>query len=142
MNWDLLLPLLITTIVAITGWCVVHFFSAKRDQENKKREIRVQYLIEAFRLLANASQRKPEPNSQYFCDMESAVADIQLLGTESQVENLNIFLKEFASEGKGSLDNLLSDLRDDLRHELKLLEIEEKVRWFRPEGGVETNGYR
>jgi hypothetical protein len=140
MNCELLIPLLITTLVVIIGWYVVHFFTAKRDQENKKREIRVQYLIEAFRLLANASQRKPEPNSQYFRDMESAVADIQLLGTESQIESLNAFLKEFASKGSGSLDDLLSDLRNDLRHELKLPEIKEKVRWFRPEGGVETNG--
>ena len=140
MNWELLLPLLITTLFVIIGWYIVHFFTAKRDQENKKREIRVRYLIEAFRLLANASQRKPEPNSQYFRDMESAVVDIQLLGTESQVENLNVFLNEFASEGKGSLDGLLNDLRDDLRYELKLTEIVGKVRWFRPEGGVETNG--
>lgn len=139
MNWELFCPLLITTLVVIIGWYIVHFFTAKRDQENKKREIRVRYLIEAFQLLANASQRKPEPNSQYFHDMESAVADIQLLGTESQVENLNVFLNEFASEGIGSLDGLLSDLRDDLRYELKLTEIVEKVRWFRPEGGVETN---
>jgi hypothetical protein len=140
MNWELLIPLLITTLVAIIGWYVAHFFASKRDQEKKNREVRIQYLIEAYRLLANASNRKPEPKSQYFRDMESAVADIQLFGTDSQVTKLNAFLNEFERTKKGPLDPLLSDLRDDLREEMKLSGLKESVKWFRPELDVDLNG--
>lgn len=51
MNWGLLLPLLITTFTAVAGWLVVHWMAAKRDQTNKRRDLRIQYLIEAYRKL-------------------------------------------------------------------------------------------
>jgi hypothetical protein len=47
MNWGLLLPLLITTSTAVGGWLVAHRMAAKRDQMNKRRDLRIQYLIDA-----------------------------------------------------------------------------------------------
>lgn len=47
MNWQLLIPLLITTGIAVLGWLVGHALNAKRDIQNKRREIQVQYLVEA-----------------------------------------------------------------------------------------------
>jgi hypothetical protein len=135
-NWPLLLPLLITTAVAIAGWYVADGLTAARDRSNKQREIRVQYLIEAYRRLALASQRPPQ--SSYFRDMEAAVADIQLFGSPSQVREVTAFLDEFQKNGKASLDPLLLDLRNDLRVELQLSVQDGPVRWFRPEGGQET----
>jgi hypothetical protein len=66
--------------------------------------------------------------------MESAIADIQLFGTPSQISMVHQFSKEFAENGKASLDPILKDLRNELRNELNLSRIEENVRWFRPEG--------
>ena len=134
MNWKLLVPLLITTMIAIIGWFAAHRLAANRDRVNKHRDIRIEYLIKAYQKLENAVHRKPEPNSSYFQDMESTVADIQLFGTESQIEKVKTFLNEFEEKGKGSLDDLLNDLRDELRKELDLSKVEGNVRWFRPEG--------
>ena len=49
MNWNLLFPLLVTTIVALAGWWIAHSLSASRDQRNKRREVRLGFLLEAFR---------------------------------------------------------------------------------------------
>nr|VFK01759.1 MAG: hypothetical protein BECKH772A_GA0070896_102397 [Candidatus Kentron sp. H]VFK01855.1 MAG: hypothetical protein BECKH772B_GA0070898_102497 [Candidatus Kentron sp. H]VFK05166.1 MAG: hypothetical protein BECKH772C_GA0070978_102432 [Candidatus Kentron sp. H] len=63
MDWKLL-SLLGTVIVAFSGWFVVHVLNASRDRRNKRREIRVKYLIEAYRNLESAAQRPLAPAGQ------------------------------------------------------------------------------
>ena len=132
------IPLFLTAVIAVSGWFVAHQLSADRDRANKHRDIQTKYLIDAYRYLANAAQRKPEPNSQYFRDMESAIADIQLFGTLSQIIEVNKFLKEFQEHGKAEMNPILNSLRNELRKELKFPEVEDNVHWFRPEGTPET----
>jgi hypothetical protein len=47
MNTEVLIPLLLTTCVAVAGWYAAHRLPARRNLANKRRELRVQYLIEA-----------------------------------------------------------------------------------------------
>ena len=47
MNLSLFLPLVVTAALAIAGWWAVHRLFMNRDQENKRRDLRVQYLLEA-----------------------------------------------------------------------------------------------
>lgn len=133
------IPLALTAVIAICGWFVVHQLSVSRDRLNKHRDIRIHYLTSAYQRLANASMRPPSKNFPYFKDMESAIADIQLFGTEKQIEIANAFMEEFQKTNKGSLDSLLNDLRNDLRNELELTKLKDNVRWFRPEGTPEIN---
>ncbi len=128
------IPLALTAIIAVGGWFIGHQLSAERDRINKQREIRVGYLINAYRRLANASMRQPEKGSQYYRDMESAMADIQLFGKESQINQAKHFMEEFQKTGKGPLDELLNTLRDDLRKEMNLSKVKTNIQWFRPEG--------
>jgi hypothetical protein len=44
----------------------------------------------------------------------------------TQIERVQKFVKEFAKKGEASLDDLLSQLRNDLRKELRLPEVEGK----------------
>ena len=132
--FERLIPLLVTVAIAIGGWYVVDILAVKRDRANKQRDLRSEYLITTFNKLANASWREPKPGSQYFTDMETAIADIQLFGTHSQITKAGAMIDEFQRTRSASLDELLRDLRDDLRREMDLPEIEENVRWFRPEG--------
>jgi hypothetical protein len=46
MNFPLLQPLLVTTLVAATSWYVALRLSVSRDHTNKRRELRVKYLID------------------------------------------------------------------------------------------------
>ncbi len=109
---------IIALILAVIGWIIAHFFSSKRDFNNKKREIRINYLTEAYRKL----ERGAMPTSRKFdpADVESAIADIQLLGNPKQV-NMAYKFAEKVSHGDGTgLQELLEDLRRELRKELKV----------------------
>ncbi len=128
MNMDLLIPLLITSAVAIIGWFIVHSLSSNRDRANKRRDLRVQYLIEAWRRLENASNRSDKLRSS---DLEAAIADIQLFGSPRQIELAQKFTEDFANTRSAGLDELLEDLRQDLRKELRLETVPKSMKYLR-----------
>ena len=130
---------LVTILVALLGWFVVHRLTAWRDRVNHRRQMKTEYLISAYRSLANSANRPPTENSPYFRDMESAIADIQLFGTKRDIELVYSFLTEFDQRGQATLDPLLLELRNRLRDELGYEEVAENVRWFRPEGSPDVN---
>lgn len=124
MNWQLLIPLLVTTVIAISGWFAAHALTTRRDLTNKRREQRIGYLIEAYRRLESCAHRRSHLE---FSKMESAVADIQLFGTPHQVSLVQALVTEFAAGGSASMDSLMQDLRRDLRAELKLEIVPDNV---------------
>lgn len=126
MNWSLTIPL----FVAVLGWFIAHRLAAARDRANKRREIQVSYLIEAFRRLGKGVHGRV---FDYAADFESAVLDVQLFGNITQIESVQKFVQEFAKKKEASLDELLSQLRNDLRKELRLPEVEGKIWWLRLE---------
>lgn len=134
MNWQLLLPLLVTSVVAILGWIAVHNFARKRDFENKKNELRIKYLVEVWRKLiqiANRVATNENDRKENTAALNEILADIQLFGTQRQVELIKNVLGNVTKLGKVSLDDLLDDLRRDLREQLKLEKIDGQVHFFR-----------
>ena len=131
MTPEILVPFLITTLVAIVGWYAAHRLSATRDRANKRRELRVQYLIEAYRRLENASNR-PSLKA-VVSEFEKAIADIQLFGTPRQVALAQEFAVGFARAGTHSLDPLMNDLRSSLRAELDLEPVSAGIKYLRIE---------
>ena len=119
---------------AVVGGLVVaffnHFFTKRRDFENEKRKIRIQYLIEAYRRLENFVDKQNQ-SEQIEGEFESAVADIQLLGTKTQVDVTLNLLRGLLQGGNTNLDVVLRELRDELRKALGLEEISEPVLVFR-----------
>ena len=104
----------IAVIVAIGGWVFTQWNGTRSLQKN----MRVQYLLEAYRRLDGASNR--DLNSQRGADIESAFSDIQLLGDPRQVELAHEFAESFAANHQASTDELLEELRLALRQELHL----------------------
>jgi hypothetical protein len=94
-------------IVVILGWYVAHYLTRKRDQANKRRDPRIQYLIEAYRNLEFASNRPLTADLAPY--LEKAVADIQLFGTPEQVYLAQDFAVGFAKKGSHSLDRSVDD---------------------------------
>jgi hypothetical protein len=76
--------------------------------------LRIQYLLEAYRRLESASHRVGNERA-YWEALESATADIQLLGSPAQAEMAEQFCQEIAQRRIGNLDSLLTDLRTSLR---------------------------
>ena len=109
---------------------MVHRLSAARNRANKRRNLRIQYLIDAYRRLETASNRAGSI-ANYAKEFESAVADVQLFGTPEQVLLARTFALDFASHGTAALDPLLNSLRNDLRCELKLPPVEDHITYLR-----------
>ena len=59
------------------------------------------------------------------------MADVQLFGSYSQVSAAQRFAVEMATNRVAMLDDLLSELRNDLRSELKLEPVKTKVTYLR-----------
>jgi 2-oxoglutarate dehydrogenase complex dehydrogenase (E1) component-like enzyme len=122
MTIDQTLSMLVTVGLALAGWWISYFTTLRRDRAQKKRDLKVQYLIEAYRRLENAAHRNPLSRENKN-EMESAMADIQLFGSQEQVELVVRYAQEFANQGSAGLDDLLKSLRRDLRKELDLGEV-------------------
>ncbi len=124
-----ILKFAIPAIIAVLGWFAAHQFNAYRDNKNKRRDIRIQYLLDAYRRLEGASNR-PESDKETQDSFESALADIQLLGNKDQIDLLMRFLSDF-NNGGASINPLLEMIRAHLRDELGLKNDVQKIRIFR-----------
>lgn len=141
MNWELLLPLLITSSVAVAGWFVVHRRTVARDLANKRRELRLTFLIEAYRKLESGASREPLDMTDYVKGFESAIADIQLFGTGEQVRMAKLLAQNIASRrSDASTGPLLLSLRDELREQLNLEVIREEPLHFRIQNASQSHG--
>ncbi|MCT7578371.1 hypothetical protein [Aliarcobacter butzleri] len=125
------LKIVLSVIIAVIGWIIGHYFTSKRDVSNKKREIRLNYLIEVYLILTNDLTERGNIDSKKAEIIEKIISQVQLLGSKKQVE----LVKTLAdSIGKGEIieyDTLINSLRDDLRKELELEKIEGNVHWAR-----------
>jgi hypothetical protein len=128
LNLELLLPLLATSLVTIIGWYILHQLSKKRDSKNKKQELRISYLIEAWKKLEYAANRKIFDKIEF---IEKPIADIQLFGNKKQIELAQKIADEIATSGQCTLNELLIELRGDLREELNMEKVPNKIRHLR-----------
>jgi hypothetical protein len=120
----------ITVIVAVLGWLVGHYFTNKRDRASKRRDVSLQHLINAYRVLTDDISHRPE-TIERTNKLESIITDIQLFGSKKQIELVKQLVVEVAAGGEFQLDPLINDLRNDLRKEIGLQEIEGNVKWLR-----------
>ena len=118
MDWKLAISILVPAAIAVIGWFVVHRFSSRKDLAARRRDLIVGYLIDAYRKLEKSADAA-EPSDSWD-GMESAIADIQLFGSERQVTLAQQFAKEIAFNQTAFATTLLEELRQSLRTELKL----------------------
>lgn len=106
--------------VAAIAAVLAHRLTSRRDQTNRRNDLRVQYLLSAYRAVANASHRDLDPGLAHVQTFEQGLADIQLLGLKEQAEMAVAIGKALAEDGEALMDDLLLSLREDLREELML----------------------
>jgi hypothetical protein len=107
----------LTAAVAVGGWLV----SQAQARRATRRNMRIQYLLDAYRRLERASNRRLTP--VIAAELEAAVGDVMLLGTARQAELAAEFSRKFATEHVANTRPLLLALRDSLRGELLLGEL-------------------
>lgn len=123
------IELVVTAALAILGWYAVHRLDAQRDLRNKRRDLRLEMLIDAYRGLAGSGNRSITPETAK--EMERAIDSIQLIGTPEQVALAQRLGKEFADRHKIDWQPLLLELRSLIRRELDLESVEATLVHFR-----------
>ena len=134
LKWELL----ISSFVIVFGLYIGHYLETSRDLENKRREQRVEMLVKAFQNLTKIYNHDILEVKE---DMQSALIDVQLLGSPAQAERIELYVKNVMKEKRqvwDDFDNIVDDLRNDLREELGLPEIKGKVWWIRIEKAQEA----
>ncbi len=119
-----------TVSIAVVGWVVGHYFTTKRDKNHKRREISIEHLINAYRILTNEISHRQQSNERS-TKLENILSDIQLFGSTEQVELAKQLAVEVATGGEFQLDPLINSLRNDLRKQLGLCSINGNVKWLR-----------
>ncbi len=117
--WQGVAPLLAAILGAVLGGFVVHLLTSRREAVGVRRAQRIDYLIAAYRRLIRASNR-PRLTRKYVNDLESAFADIMLLGEKDEISAAHAFMVEFTETLDGSLDPVIGALRRSLRDEIGL----------------------
>lgn len=105
---------------------LTHLLTSRRDLANRRRELRVEYLLSAYRTMADTPERPLYRGSLDARGFEKAVADIQLLGSRRQAELATELARTMASDGQADPAPLLLLLRDDLREEMSLEALSDK----------------
>lgn len=129
MNEQLFLSILSSSFVAgIAGAYVGHWLTFRREKRGRLQHQRTEYLINAYRAFAKANHH---PRLfEVADDLEQAVADIQLLGSQELIRLAQEFSTEFARKNEASLDNILAAIRRDLREELGETPVSGKIIWL------------
>lgn len=118
-----ILALIAGFLIVVAGW----FATGVLNRRSVRRATRIDYLLSAYRRLDAATERPMDAACE--ADLESAIADIQLLGTQKQVGMADQFARDFASDRSAEVGSLLEDLRRALRGELLLDRVpDRKVR--------------
>lgn len=121
---DVIIPLVSALVGAIAGGYVVHKFAVTRDAQSAKRSQRISYLISAYQRLINTANRSEGLSSAQKTDLESALSDVMLLGETEEVQAAGLFMENMASGNGSDLDALIRALRNSLRSELGLSELD------------------
>ena len=130
VDWKLALTLGVPALVAVFGWLLGHWLNSLRELTNRRREARLKGLETAFTRVAMFTHRDWDENHKL--EFERFVAEIQLYGTPKQIELMVHIVSAFVRrDSVVSLDNLLEDLRNTLRAELRMEPVDGPIWWYR-----------
>lgn len=117
-------------VVAVVGWIVAHYFTGRRDRNNNRRELVTRYLIEAYEVLCCEITQRPATDKRAKL-IEDIVAKIQLVGTDTQIQLVHKLCDDICKKEEFSMDELINDMRNDLRINLGLSKVDTNVKWVR-----------
>lgn len=120
---------IVAALIAVGGWIASGYLARRGD----RRKLRIEYLLSAYRRLDAMSNR--DMTSQHELDLESAISDIQLLGTPAQIALADELARAFVDTRSAVTGPLLERLRRDLRRELTLEDVPPRMLWLRVNRG-------
>jgi hypothetical protein len=127
MELNDIIALIASVTIAVTGWVVAHGLSSRRELEQKKRELRVKYLREAYLNIANLCDRGEYPRD--IANLQDALNDIQLFGEETQINLVGKVVTQLANNETANFNELLKQLRNEIRGHIGLNSLQ-STRWY------------
>lgn len=128
-----LIGFVVAAAIAVGGWIV----NARHDRRSRRQDIRTQFLIDAYRAIEDAANRRVRTAEQVH-RLEQAISDVHLFGDAEHIRLVSDFQRG-AAAGEGSdVMTLLESLRSSLRETLDLESTAPREAFFRldpPEGG-------
>ena len=121
------ISILVTIVLGVSGWIAGHSFNSKRDQANKRRDIRLERLLKCYDILAKETVHRSMGEKQKV-SFENALSELQLIGTELLIELSSSFN---VNEDSGNVIPILELLRVEIRQELGLKQTKKPFMWFR-----------
>ncbi len=119
---------IVTVIVGVITFSLTNSASKRADKRNKSRDVKTQYLIEAYNDMTTALRKGFVKDSTLFLDVEEAFSKIQFFGSEEQIQMIDVMIKTFETGAEVNADPLMNSLRNDLRSELGLPMISNPIR--------------
>src|SRR6185312_15343785 len=112
------LSIVVRGVLAVLGRLLGQLVGVRWDLDHKRREVRVQFLVEAWRRIERAANRAGQAGAEEARGLEQALADLQLFGTPAQADQAARVARSIGTTGGASaIDELLEDLRVELRDE-------------------------
>ena len=122
------LSILVSVFLGVGGWVIGHSLNSKRDQANKRRDIRLERLLECYDSLAKDIAHRKLGAKQKI-EFENALTELQLIGSVELITLASSF--HVSDESYGSIVPILDVLRNEIRNELGLAASSEPFMWFR-----------
>ncbi len=124
------LELLLTGVVAgLVGSAVTYFFALKQDKEARRRDRTVSHLMEAYRNIEDAVERRQLTDEQLE-RLETSIAATFLMGSKDAAQKAKDMSID-SEEAKVDMLPLLQQLRKDLRRELGLESHDVEIKFLR-----------
>jgi hypothetical protein len=122
VNWQLLIPLLVITVVAIGGWFIVHVLTKSRERQAEWRKEKLTHHKEYFNALSGVigSHANDESHKRYAL----AFNTVGLFASQEVIERLHAFQEKTRLDaGEVTFeehDRLLTGLVFAVRRDLRL----------------------
>ena len=121
-KFDFYIALAVTNLIVVGGWA----FSILQNRSALRRSQRVRALAEAYDTLVRAGIDGGKPARRdaagnvidYSRDLERAIANVHLYGSQEQVELANKFVRTLSKDKVYAADELVGAIRDDVRQEM------------------------
>lgn len=130
MTPTLLFTILGSLVVAAVGAglaaVLAHRYTSRRDQANRRSDLRTEYLLTAYRAISDAISRNHYRDSPDARALEKGLSDIQLLGSVEQAGMALEVIQAITDKGEVYPNELLESLRDELREDLGLKPLSNK----------------
>jgi hypothetical protein len=124
------LKIIVTVVLAVIGWITSSYITSKRDRKNKRRAIVTDKMMDAYKVLTHEINERELTNERVEA-LENLISDLQLIGSPEIVALTKKLAIDAVSNDQFPLDDLINEIRRELRKELDLNSIQGNVLWFR-----------